>query len=465
MFRTGFTVLAVTVALGFSGAAPAVTDADLKDLREQLRQLKEQYQQRIEALEKRLQEAEATAGKAQATANQAAQASGRAGGENALNPGVSLVLNGVYSNLSQSPAGYRINGFVPTLGEVAPPARGLSLGESELAFAANIDPYFRGTLITSISPDNNSVGIEEGYIQTLSLSNGFTVKAGRFFSGVGYQNQIHAHAWDFADAPLANKAFLGNRLAEDGVRLKWVAPTETYIDLGLEFGRGRKFPGGPDGGRDKNGFGSGVAFAHVGADLGASTAWQAGLSHLSTSPQNRSYTDLDSTGTSVTDSISGRSRLWVVDGILKWAPNGNSTYTSFKLQGEYFRRSEDGDLTYDTAAASRGTQTGGYASRQSGWYLQGVYQFAPMWRIGYRYDRLNSGSVRLGLTDSGALAAADFPILGAYSPTRHMADWSPSEFSRVRLQLASDKSRLGVTDNQLLLQYIMSLGAHGAHRF
>jgi hypothetical protein len=44
-------------------------------------------------------------------------------------------------------------------------------------------------------------------------------------------------------------------------------------------------------------------------------------------------------------------------------------------------------------------------------------------------------------------------------------DWSPSEFTRWRLQLAQAKTRPGVTDNQLFLQYILTLGAHGAHRF
>ena len=74
---------------------------------------------------------------------------------------------------------------------------------------------------------------------------------------------------------------------------------------------------------------------------------------------------------------------------------------------------------------------------------------------------------RSGLIGSGALAAADFPILGAYNPKRNtlMVDWSPSEFSRVRLQFARDYSRMGEPDNQVLLQYIMSLGAHGAHKF
>jgi len=46
-----------------------------------------------------------------------------------------------------------------------------------------------------------------------------------------------------------------------------------------------------------------------------------------------------------------------------------------------------------------------------------------------------------------------------------MFDYTPSEFSRIRLQLAQDRTRPGVTDNELFLQYILTLGAHGAHRY
>jgi hypothetical protein len=235
----------------------------------------------------------------------------------------------------------------------------------------------------------------------------------------------------------------------------------------MELGQGRSFPAGPAGGRNKNGFGSGNFFTHLGGDIGSSLAWQAGLSHLRTSPENRTYDDFDSTGTAVTNSFSGRTRLWVVDGILKWAPNGNPTHSNFKLQGEYFRRNENGRLTYDTTMTSFGTQTDSYRSTQSGWYAQGVYQFMPEWRVGYRYDRLNAGMTNIGLVNSGVLTAADFPILGGYNPKRNswMVDWSSSEFSRVRLQFARDYSRLGMPDNQIFLQYIVSMGAHGAHKF
>src|SRR5262245_53135665 len=279
--------VAFAVALGLPGIAAAQSQDELRALREQVKQL-----------DKRVTDAEQAA----------AQASNRPAGENAFNPAVSLILNGIYGNLSQDPANFRINGFVPTNGEVAPPNRGLSLGESELAIAANVDHYFRGTGIFSISSED-TIAVEEAYIQTLALSYGFMIKAGRFFSSVGYINQIHAHAWDFTDMPLANKVFLGNQLSDDGIQLKWVAPTPLYLDVGAEAGRGKSFPAGPEGGRSKNGFGAGVFFANVGGDFGTGTAWQAGVSYLTTSPQDRTYDDVDSTGTPVTNAFTGKTKL------------------------------------------------------------------------------------------------------------------------------------------------------------
>jgi hypothetical protein len=46
-----------------------------------------------------------------------------------------------------------------------------------------------------------------------------------------------------------------------------------------------------------------------------------------------------------------------------------------------------------------------------------------------------------------------------------MVDFNPSEFSRIRLQFAQDRARIGHIDNQISLQYQMSLGAHGAHSY
>jgi hypothetical protein len=97
-----------------------------------------------------------------------------------------------------------------------------------------------------------------------------------------------------------------------------------------------------------------------------------------------------------------------------------------------------------------------------------VYQFMPRWRVGYRYDTLHHGTVENGIVNNGlGPTAADFPLLGSYDPSRNtvMLDFNATEFSRLRLQLAQDKSRQGATDNQVILQYLHSLGPHGAHKF
>jgi hypothetical protein len=378
----------------------------------------------------------------------------RSGAPSGFNPDISLILQGTVARSSEDPGTYSIGGFIPSGGEVGPAPRGFGLGESELFISGNVDPYFRGQLVAALTPENE-VEVEEAFFQTLSLGQGFALKGGRFLSAIGYQNEIHQHAWDFQDAPLAYKAFLGGRLNDDGVQLRWVAPTELFLELGGELGRGRAFPATD---RNRNGANLGSLFGRTGGDIGTGGAWRAGVSYLESSPEDRAFTDND-----VVQSFSGESRLWIVDAVFKWAPQGNPTVTNLKLQAEYFRRKESGSLTFDESF------TDAYSSRQSGWYAQAVYQFMPRWRAGYRYDHLSHGTVTNAIVESGAgPSAADFGALMAdHDPTRHtaMVDFSPSEFSRLRLQYASDRSRVGVTDHQLLLQYSVSLGAHGAHPF
>ena len=158
--------------------------------------------------------------------------------------------------------------------------------------------------------------------------------------------------------------------------------------------------------------------------------------------------------------FSGKSRLAIADLVWKYAPNGNARSTNFKLQGEYFRRREKGDLTYDSDGALGLTSTAPYASRQSGWYLDGVYQFMPQWRAGARYDRLSTGTVDYGA--NGVSLAQE-----SFNPQRYslMLDYTPSEFSRFRVQWQQSRLRPDVTDSQLFIQYILTLGAHAAHQY
>ena len=468
----------IAVAIALACIAPvAAQDAELAKSRGEITQMRESYEKRIEELERRLSVAEAKAGRAETAASKAEQSAGKAetaaaaaspaggagrSGENAFNPAMSLIMQGSYARTSRDPNQFRITGFMPSGGEVGPPKRNFGLNETELNISANIDPYFRGVAIAAIAPEGG-IAVEEAYFQTLALSDGFTLKGGRFFSGLGYQNEQHQHAWDFRDAPLPYKAFLGNQLKQDGVQLKWLAPTDLFMEFGAELASGDRFPGGT---QNKNGIGSSSVFGHLGGDIGDSTAWRSGVSHLWTSPNGRSYTDTDTSGNSVTNTFAGRARLLALDGILKWAPHGNSTERNFKLQGEYFRLKQDGTLTYNDSSGSAifNSVSGPLQADQSGYYVQGVWQFYPRWRVGYRYDALRYGTLNNGVVGPGA---ANFPLLANYSPSRNtlMLDFSATEFSRFRLQLAADKSRLGVTDNQVMLQYIHSLGAHGAHKF
>jgi len=172
--------------------------------------------------------------------------------------------------------------------------------------AASVDPWFRGAANIAVAPDN-TVSVEEAYIQTTSLGHGFSLKAGRFFSSIGYLNPQHSHTWDFVDNPLAYQAFLGTQYGDDGVQLAWIAPTDQYIELGVELGRGRSFPGTDTG---RNGPGMVALIVHTGGDVGDSNSWRAGLSTLDAKADDQSLVATNSSGRTVTNAFSGSTRVW-----------------------------------------------------------------------------------------------------------------------------------------------------------
>lgn len=459
MFQKTCLGMAVATLLIHPFNAHAASDNDLQAIREQIQQLKQNYEQRITQLEQRLQQAESVAAQAQATAQQASSEptpAANTGGEGAFNPAISLILNGTYGQLKRDPS-IPATGFAMSANPVH--QQGFNLGESELGIAANIDPQYRGVATMALSPAGG-VSVENAFVQSSVLGNGLNLKFGRFFSGLGYLNEQHAHAWDFVDQPLVYASLWNNQLGEDGIQLKWLAPTDTFIELGGELSRGRGFPGTDR--PNRNGAGASVLFAHIGDDIGIEHSWRIGASLHQTKRINAlssAVPDLPGTVGGVSNRFSGTSQTAGLDFIWKYSPNGNFAERYLKTQGEYFWRKEDGSLTYNTAAANI---TDRFSVAQSGWYLQSIYQFEQHWRTGMRYDRLTPG-----IASVGALNATNVISNYAFNPTRTtwMLDYSPSEFSRMRLQIARDNTRQGLPENQLFLQYIMSLGAHGAHQY
>jgi hypothetical protein len=469
---------AVVAALLLPMAAHADDAADVAALRKDMEALRAAYEARLQALEQRLKSAEAALAAAPAAATSAPQAGAAApppavapppptaaaappvataaagGGANSFNPAVSLILSGLYAHTSHDPAQYALRGFpLPADAQIGPGTRGFSLSETELGLAASIDPWLRGAAAISIAPDN-TVEVEEAFVQTTSLGNGLSLKAGRFFSGIGYLNPQHSHTWDFVDSPLAYQAMLGGQYGDDGLQLTWLPPIDQYVELGAEVGRGRTFPGSDS---NRNGPGMVALTAHAGGDIGASHSWRAGVSMLDAKASDQGLVATDAAGNRFAQSFSGSTRVWIADAIWKWAPNGNATRTNFKLQGEYLQSTRSGDLVHDVGGANLAST---YSVRQSGWYVQGIYQFMPRWRVGLRTEGLDPGTPDYG-ANNGLIA---LPTDRSRKDSL-MLDFNPSEFSRVRVQLARDRAREGGADTQWFVQYQMSLGAHGAHSY
>jgi hypothetical protein len=373
--------------------------------------------------------------------------------ENASNPAVSLILSGTYGNLQRDPA-------IPAKGFAMNPSpghkQGFNLGESEMGLSANIDPQFQGVSTLALDPAGG-ISVENAFVRTVSLANGFNLKFGRFFSGMGYLNEQHAHAWDFVDQPLAYATLWENQLSEDGLQLKWLAPADLFIEIGGETGKGRGYPGTN---RPKNGSGANTLFAHFGGDVGIEQSWRAGVSLHRTRAVDRESTNVpDLNGNAANTLFSGDSETAGLDFVWKYAYNGNISMRYLKVQGEYFRRNENGALTYDPAAANT---TSSYSHIQTGGYVQSIYQFVPRWRLGLRYDQLGASRAKIGAANAENVIT-DYHYVP--SRTTLMLDYSPSEFSRLRVQWAQDKTRQDLPDAQFLVQYTMSLGAHGAHQY
>jgi hypothetical protein len=353
---------------------------------------------------------------------------------NAFNPGIAAVLNGFYFAASRDPATARIAGIAPG-GDISLQPRGFSIGESEVSLTANIDPFMSGFLDISFQNDNTPA-VEEAYILSKDLPYGLTVKGGRFLSSVGYINERHAHDWLFSDAPLPYRAFLNNQYGDDGLQVRWLAPTDQFLEFGAEVFRGDAYPAA---GSRNAGAGTFTAFVNTGNDINDSSSWLAKASYLHSEARNR-----DNNG----HLFNGSTDLGIFSGVYKWSPGGNPTVKNLTLTTELFLDRQAG--FYD-----------GLRVDQDRWggYIQGLYQFMPRWSVGLRYAGLSTAGVPL------ALAGSDLDDMGhVSSASTAMLEFDTSEFGRFRASYTHDDAGFKPID-EVLLQYTVIYGPHGAHRY
>lgn len=366
--------------------------------------------------------------------------------DSSFNPAIGVTFQGQAWSYQNDPDEYSIPGF-PLGGEAGPAPEGLSLAETEITVSANVDDKFTAMLTVPIVVEDGEVVVEleEAWVETLSLPGGMALRMGRFFSDIGYLNSQHFHSWDFADQPLVYQAFLGSQYIDDGLQLRWLAPSDFYLEFTGEILRGDRYPAG---GASNSGVGSSTLGFKTGGDAGISNSWLFGFSWLQADADER-----ESGGEENPLLFTGDTDLFIADFVWKWAPNGNSRQQNIVFQAEYLWRNEKGNYLMPSGVGRP------WNNDQSGWYAQVVYQPFPRWRFGARLDRLsadNPGPAWIG--------TALYPL--GDDPKRYslMADWSNSEFSRLRVQYNYDKAT-GRADNQFGLQYIFSIGAHGAHSF
>ena len=366
----------------------------------------------------------------------------RQGSPSLMNPAISLILDTLYynSDLSQEELDSRtIPGFVGIPDESAF-TKGFNLRSAELSFFAPVDPYFN--LYATIPFEDEGVELEEAYFVTTSLPYSLQLKGGKFKSGFGRINGQHPHVWDFVDIPLVYKALLGGEgLIEKGVQLTWLPDLPFYTLIGGEVLQGdNEVLFGPDAAPGPHTF---TAFVKASLDLSDNSTILFGPSVV--------------TGKTETDSIAedteftGTSTLYGLEFTYKWKP---SKKQGLILQSEYFYRRQTGDLEDASTSAEE------YLKRaQDGLYVQGVYQY-DRWRLGGRYDALD-------------LLKNDFILSGSQHGFGHkpwrasgMLEYNPTEFSRIRLQYNHDRSDgTGETNNEVMLQFILGIGAHAAHAF
>jgi len=159
-------------------------------------------------------------------------------------------------------------------------------------------------------------------------------------------------------------------------------------------------------------------------DLSDSTNLDLGYSYA------RGHNDL---GSAFTTQLHG------MDATFRWTPLRRTIYHNFVGRAELVWSQRD-----QLSAALLPDQ-----QRAFGFYTSGDYRLNRRWTVGGRYDR--SGRSRdAGLIDSGLSALLTY--------------W-PSEFSQIRGQYRFTRYAEGRDANELLFQFLFSLGAHAAHPF
>jgi hypothetical protein len=292
----------------------------------------------------------------------------------------------------------------------------LEFDEAEASFQAIVDPYARGDVFFAFGPEG--VEIEEGFITFNTLPGGLLLKAGKLRGAFGKVNTMHTHALPWADRPLVTRNLLGGNegISDGGLSLsKLILNPVVFLEATGEVYRGHSevFAG------SERSHVSYVGRLRAYRDLTEGTNLDAGGSLA------WGHTDAEPEATR---------RLIGVDATFRYRPLRRAIYRRMLARTELV-------WSQDRLAGSHPTSFGMYASTD--------YQFARRWFVGARYD-YSERPLFPSLADRGAAAILTF--------------W-PSEYSQIRGQYRHTRYAEDVRANEVLFQFLFSIGAHGGHVF
>lgn len=317
---------------------------------------------------------------------------------------------------------------------------GLGLGHSDLLLRGPVSTLFSAEAIVGFHTAEHKVEhhLENAWLQTRALPQGFQARLGRFASQVGYLNELHTHTDDFTERPLLYRGFFGGHWLGDGLRMNWTAPTLFYLRLGAE-----KFST------------ASTVNLKVGDDLGANHSWQGGLSRINLAKDAAVVTHDPAATSHSHDALYSGRQIWLADLVWKWAPNGNN-------------RNEQVRLMWEHAQVSRLNPAADPGMKNQSSSLGAVWRFQPSWEIGARSDwlRVNQAENSGGSILFGSGRLQENALMLAYKPS-HQQTWR-LQWTQQRASGANDEGEpvfANPARRSFQLQYVIGLGAHGAHSY
>ena len=396
-----------------------------------------------------------------------AMADGVPGGSMSLNPAFNIVMEGRY--VDQDEAHFSLPGFqtADAFDHLGVYENGFSAGHNEINMGGTINDDTSGVISFAVENHDgeSAIDLEEAYVQTESLGNGVTVKAGQFYSHIGILNTMHEHRQDFANASLVYIGMFAGHLSNTGVQLRWEQAGDLNVKVGAEVSTGASYPGGHN--EDNN---KGLTlFAKVGGNIGGNSSWNAGVSSYSSEFDARHTGGHHAGGGEEFEIEMGEVDVRGLDFEYLFSPNGKGNTGELKVSMEYYMRDENGTAMFTDALGE--VAEADYDGEQSGYYVAAVYRFMDQWRVGLRFDHLesdNSFSNFDGDADGNttAILLADFEdesrLISDREPERTtlMVDYAPNHNTTLRAQLMKDEVGAEKED-RIYLQYIVAIGGHG----